>query len=145
MKSSLFVARITLAWALAFLLGVILWASIVGKGQTWMFLVAALGTVGWALGMAFSHVHRVRLIASNADTSALANRHRRQIEIPFPAGEAFAIVDAAIRELPNVEHVESAPGSLRVFARVKHTDPYKSAKEQSKDDRDGSGNKVVAT
>jgi Histidine kinase len=145
MKSSLFVARITLAWAALFMLGVILWASIIGKGQPWIFVVAGFATVGWALGTAFSHVHRVRLVASNADTSALANRHRRQIEIPFPAGEAFAIVDAAIRELPNVEKVESAPGSLRIFARVKRRNPYKSAKEEAEDDGDERGNSVLAT
>jgi Histidine kinase len=145
MKSSFFVVRITLAWAAAFVLGVTLWASIIGKGPAWIFVVAAFGTVAWAIGTAFSHVHRVRLIASNADTDALANRHRRQIEIPFPAGEAFAIVDAAVRELPHVEDVESAPGSLRIFARLKRRYPYKSAKEEAKDDCDERRNKVLAT
>src|SRR5450631_539518 len=141
----LFVARITAAWALAFLLGVILWASIIGKGQAWMFMVVAIAILAKAIGTAFSHVHRVRLIANNIDASSLANRHRRQIEIPFPAGEAFAIVDAAVRELPNVESVESAPGSLRIFARAKHRDPYKSAKEESEDCCDERGNKMLAT
>ena len=144
MKSALFVARITAAWALAFLLGVILWASIIGKGQTWMFMVAAIAIIGSAIGTAFSHVHRVRLIANNIDATSLANRHRRQIEVPFPAGEAFAILDAAVRELPNVQGVESAPGSLRIFARVKRRDPYKSAKEES-EDCDQHDNKVLAT
>ncbi|HEX7558256.1 MAG TPA: histidine kinase, partial [Usitatibacter sp.] len=68
--------------------------------------------------------------------------HRRQIEIPFPAGEAFAILDAAVRGLPNVQGVESAPGSLRIFARVKRRDPYKSAKDEDSDEQD---NKVLAT
>jgi hypothetical protein len=145
MKSFLFVARITLAWVAAFLLIVILWASIVGKGPAWIFVVVGLLTPVWVIGMAFSHVHRVRLISNNVDASALANRHRRQIELPFPAGEAFAIVDAAVRELPNVASVESIPGSLRIFARVKRQDPYKSAKEAKEDDDDDNGNKVLAT
>jgi Histidine kinase len=143
MRAAFFVARIALAWLLGILLGVILWASLIGKGPVWVFLVGALATLGYVIGMAFSHVHRVRLISNNIDAGALANRHRRQIEIPFPAGEAFAIVDAAIRELPNVESVESTPGSLRVFARVKGKNPYGSAKEAAKDGSREHRNKVL--
>ena len=47
-----------------------------------------------------SHLRRVRLISDHVDSTTLANRQRRQIEIPFEANEAFAIVDAAIRDLP---------------------------------------------
>lgn len=39
------------------------------------------------------------------DRGALANRRRRQVEIPPGAGEAFDLLDAAIRELPRVEQV----------------------------------------
>jgi hypothetical protein len=146
MKSSLFVARVAFAWGLAFIAGVIVWASVVGQGPAWIFVVGGFAAVAWALGTAFSHVHRVRLIANNVDANSLANRHRRQIEVPFPAGEAFAIMDAAIRELPNVESVESAPDSLRVFARMKPRDPHKTAKEEKADDgADKRGNKVLAT
>jgi hypothetical protein len=144
MKSSLFVARFAFAWGLAFIAGAIVWASVVGKGPAWPFVVGGFVVILWAIGSAFSHVHRVRLIANNADASALANRHRRQIEVPFPAGEAFAIMDAAIRELPNVESVESAPDSLRVFARMKPREPHKTTKKGKEGD-DKRGDKVVAT
>ena len=44
--------------------------------------------------------------------------------MPFPAAESFDMVDAAIRELPHVEDVESVRDSLQVHARVKRIDPY---------------------
>ena len=44
--------------------------------------------------------------------------------MPFPADEAFAIVEAASRELPNVESVEVARDSLQVHARVPRRYPY---------------------
>jgi hypothetical protein len=68
---------------------------------------------------AYTHTRRVRLIAEQVDAVKLANRHRRQIEIPFPPSEAFDIVDAAIRELPYVDAVESTRDSLQVKAKVK--------------------------
>jgi hypothetical protein len=59
-------------------------------------------------------VRRVRLIAGAVNAATLSSRQRRQIEIPFEAGEAFDMVDAAIRELPGSEVVEeSARDSLR--------------------------------
>ncbi len=148
MKSLLFVARITFAWVLLYLLAVILWASLIGRGPAWIFFVFALIVIATVITGAFSHLHRVRLITNRMDAGTLASRHRRQIELPFPAGEAFAIVDAAIRELPYVEAVESTPDSLQIFARVKHMDPYLSSKKgrrQSQGAQGARGNKVLAT
>src|SRR3546814_14169849 len=54
----------------------------------------------------------------------LRNRQRRQVEVPFPADEGFALVDAALRELPRVVDVESARDSLRVRAGIDRPDPY---------------------
>ena len=73
---------------------------------------------------AFSHLRRVRLVANEVNSATLSNRQRRQIEIPFEAGEAFDLVDAAIRELPGSQVVESARDSLQVRAKVKRIDPY---------------------
>ena len=72
----------------------------------------------------FSHVRRVRLISTAVTASTLANRQRRQIEIPLDANEAFALVEAAIRELPGAEQVESAHDSLQIRAKVKRVNPY---------------------
>ena len=148
MKSVLFVARIAFAWALLLLLGVVLWVSLIGKGPVWIWLLGALFMFLTVISGAFSHVHRVRLITNGVDAGTLASRHRRQIELPFPADEAFAIVDAAIRELPYVETVESTPDSLQIFARVKAMDPYLSGKKgrkQAQGAHGARGNKVLAT
>jgi hypothetical protein len=87
-----------------------------------MFLLLVINMVH-----AFSHVQRVRLLKDRLDGPALANRQRRQIEIPLEAGEAFDIVEAAIRELPRVESVEAARDSLQVRALLRRHDPYASA------------------
>jgi hypothetical protein len=60
----------------------------------------------------------VQLIAGSNDKAVLANRQRRQIEIPLEAGDAFDLLDAAIRELPRIEQVESARDSLQMRAKV---------------------------
>ena len=148
MKTFLFVARVTLAWAGLLVLGIILWASIIGKGQAWVFWVIVLGTLLTVVTRTFSHVHRVRLIADRVDAPTLGSRHRRQIEMPFAAEEAFDIVEAAIRELPYVDTVESARGSLQVHARVKRMDPYIGGKKGRKQAVGAAGarrNQVLAT
>ena len=73
---------------------------------------------------AFSHVRRVRLISTVVTASTLANRQRRQIEIPLDASIAFDLVEAAIRELPGAEQVESAHDSLQIRAKIKRVNPY---------------------
>jgi hypothetical protein len=71
------------------------------------------------LTSATAHLRRVRLINGTANAGTLANRQRRQIEMPLEPGQAFDIVDAAVRELPHVENVESARDSLQIRAKVR--------------------------
>ena len=52
---------------------------------------------------------RPRAVDRSADKAALANRQRRQMEIPPEAGEAFDLPDAAIRELPRPSRRWKAP------------------------------------
>jgi hypothetical protein len=129
MKSFFFVVRHALAWAGLFLLVLILWSNSIGKPPGWVFGLATVITLITVSISAFSHARRVRLIADRVDGSTLGSRHRRQIEIPLPPDEAFALVDAAIRELPDVEGVETARDSLQVRARVTRMDPYMSGKK----------------
>ncbi len=148
MKSFLFITRITLTWGLSALFLIIAWASIVGRGKPWFFVVLLFAIVVCVFVSAFSHVRRVRLIADKVDASTLASRHRRQIELPFPAGEAFDIVDAIVRELPYVEKIESTRDSLQIFARVRRMDPYLSGKQGRKPSIGAAGarrNQVMAT
>ncbi|MCI4566607.1 histidine kinase [Lysobacter sp. CFH 32150] len=124
--SLFFITRLAVAWFLAFLLLALFWSAIPMAGQEppWPIFLIGFVIIAFVITGAFSHLRRVRLLAGHADASTLANRQRRQIEIPFEAGEAFDLLDAAIRELPRIEEVESARDSLQVRAKVKHLDPY---------------------
>lgn len=117
-RNIFFVARIAIAWGIALVPVAAFWSEIPLIGS-WEFPIVLLFflTLGMVVSAAFSHVRRVRLIAGS-DKEALGNRHRRQVEIPFEAGEAFDLLDAAIRELPRAEYVESARDSLQVRAKV---------------------------
>ena len=123
MNSLIFLARILAVWAA-------LCAVVFGTASDIFHDLGPLLGLGFAVvmaivfTMAFSHLRRVRLISSRKDLAALGSRHRQQIEIPFPAAEAFDIVDGAIRELPNVVGVESSRDSLQIHARVKRLHPY---------------------
>ena len=124
-KSAFFVLRITTAWGLAVLLVASLYSSLPLIGR-WEFpmVLAGMGTMLLVITGAFSHLKRVRLIAGHIDDDTLGNRQRRQIEIPFEAGEAFDLLDAAIRELPRIEQVESARDSLQIQAKLSRPRAY---------------------
>lgn len=130
-KSILFLARIIAAWILLFFFLALMWSALPspqggydGDNDPWpVFLVGFVVTAVVITG-AFSHLRRVRLIAGHIDGGTLANRQRRQIEVPFEAGETFDLLDAAIRELPRSEEIESARDSLQVRAKVRRPDTY---------------------
>jgi hypothetical protein len=91
-------------------------------------------------------VHRVRLISERIDAESLGSRHRSRIEVPFPAGEAFDLVDAAVRELPNVENVRSTRDSLQVQGLVwaENYNARSGAKNKRDTGRDVRSNEVRA-
>jgi signal transduction histidine kinase len=124
-KSALFVLRITIAWGLLVLLVASLYSSLPLIGH-WDFPMMLAGTATMALVItgAFSHLNRVRLTAGHVDSGTLGNRQRRQIEIPFEAGESFDLLDAAIRELPRIEQVESTRDSLQIRANISRPRTY---------------------
>ena len=127
-KSLSFVLRIAIAWLLAIFLVAGIWAQLPLLGRLeWPIAIAGMATMALVVAGALSHLGRVRLIAGTIDKDALDNRQRRQVEIPFEAGEAFDLVDAAIRELPRVQQVESARDSLQVRAKVGRADPRRRA------------------
>ena len=118
-KSLFFVLRVALAWFLVILLAEGIWMHIPLLGRLeWPITIAGLMTMALVVAGALSHLGRVQLITGRVDKAALANRQRRQVEIPLEAGEAFDLLDAAIRELPRVEQVESVRDSLQVRAKV---------------------------
>jgi signal transduction histidine kinase len=118
-KTLAFVLRIGFAWLLAMLVVSAIWDQLpVLRRLDWLLSMAGMATMALVVVAAFSHVGRVRLIAGRVDKEALANRQRRQVEVPFEAGEAFDLVDAAVRELPRIGSVESARDSLQLRATV---------------------------
>jgi hypothetical protein len=132
MNSTLFIARRFVAWTLGIITVVVLWATLIGRGPVWPFLVASFFLLAWVVASSVSHVRRVKLISDQVDAVTLGSRHRARIEVPLPAGEAWDLVDAAARELPYVDRVESAKDSLQVFARVYRMDPYESGSKSRK-------------
>jgi signal transduction histidine kinase len=128
--SIFFIFRLTLAWFLAYLLFAISFNATFleheyDSGGFFVLLGFILSAA--VIVTAFSHLNRVRLLTGEINSSSLSNRQRRRIEVPFEAGVAFDLVEAAIRELPGVEVVESARDSLQVRAKVKRSDPYSDA------------------
>ena len=124
-KGLVFVARIAAAWLGVVLLAGALWNQVPLIGR-WdgPIVFASIAITALVAMVALSHVGRVQLIAGRVDRAALSNRQRRQIEIPLEAGEAFDLLDAAIRELPRIERVEGARDSLQVRAKLARSEPY---------------------
>lgn len=119
--------RHLLAWTAALIVAAVVWSGFFSGMQDtpgWVFGLLAMFLMLSAFGSAISHLRRVRLLAGQLDSSTVASRQRRQIELPLDAGPAFALVAAAIAELPRVEDIESAPASLHLRAYVRRADPW---------------------
>ena len=124
-KQFLFVLRIAIAWGLVVTLVASLYSSLPLIGRfDFPMVLAGMATMALVVTGAFSHLHRVRLIAGRTDADALGNRQKRLVEIPLESGEAFDLLDAAIRELPGIEQVQSARDSLQVKAKVARPRTY---------------------
>ncbi|QNK00615.1 sensor histidine kinase [Dyella telluris] len=127
MKSFIFVFRLVVFWFFVLLFTALMLANSapLRRHDTGpMFVLLIFIALVLVVTGAVSHLRRVRLIAGHLDDSTMGNRQRRQIEIPFEAGEAFDLLDAAIRELPRTEDIESARDSLQVRAKVQRPKPY---------------------
>ena len=128
MTSFFFLFRLTIAWVLVVLVALMIINDAllreIGLDAGGVIAILSLVLGCTVLITAFSHTRRVRLITGDVNSSSLSNRQRRQIEIPLEAGEAFDLVEAAVRELPGVESVDSARDSLQVRAKVLRIDPY---------------------
>jgi len=119
MKSAFrFYVRLVFAWALLLIFTLMLTSSVTRRGQDFIFL-AWVTVMIFVMASAISHARRVRLVGGGADGGTFANRQYRQIEVPMEADRAFDLLDSTIRELPNVEQVESARDSLQIRAKVR--------------------------
>jgi signal transduction histidine kinase len=118
MRSFLFVARLVVAWVLVLVFIMFVWHGITDRDPPDVFGLVIFLTLGTVIVRAIQHIRRVGDIVERVDSSSLANRHTRRIEVPFPAAEAFEIVHAAVREQPNVEMIDASQDSLQVRARM---------------------------
>jgi hypothetical protein len=124
MKTVLFFfLRLYAAWFAAFLGLLILTAALLHNGPPAGLSLVLLAALVFATLTGASHVRRVHLLSDRVDADTLANRQRRQVEIPFDQEQAWAMVSEAVRELPRCEIIEAAKDSLQIRARV-HREPY---------------------
>lgn len=126
MTSLFFFFRIAIAWFFSLLMALFLVSNLIDDhdGPNLFFFLVCAGIFAYVIAGVLSHLRRVRLIAGRIDSATISNRQRRQIEVPFEAGEAFDLLDAAIRELPRAQEIESARDSLQVRTKVLRIDPY---------------------
>jgi two-component sensor histidine kinase len=111
-----FITRIACAWTLIILpIALIVGHNVEGTGWV-VFGALAAGAV--VLIGAISHLYRAHMVAGKLNHRVLTTRQRRQVELPYEAGEAFDLVEAAVRDLPGLEDIDVAPGSYTVQAMV---------------------------
>ncbi|MGB3461824.1 MAG: histidine kinase [Rhodanobacter lindaniclasticus] len=122
-RSLFFYLRLIVAWYLLVLVAT-LSVSWIWSGLGSLVQLLGLVVIVFVVIRAHSHLVRVRMIAGKLTNAALASRQRRQIEVPFEAEEAFELLDAAIRELPGVEQVDSTRNHLQIRATAVYADPY---------------------
>jgi hypothetical protein len=116
--SFFFFFRLFFAWIVGYLLFLAAWRAIIGDRGEFILIVVFILCMALVIITGTSHLRRVRFLSDQVDKSTLANRHRRYIEVPFEASEAFDLVEAAIRELPRVQITEAARDSLQIHAKV---------------------------
>ena len=118
-----FYSKVVFAWLFVLFGALMLWSVLFPRGKPGVFLLWALLMV-FVMTSAVAHVRRVRLVNGSVNGATLANRQRRQIELPMGPDQAFELVDAAVRELPNVENVESTRASMQIHAKARRVYPY---------------------
>ncbi len=111
-----FIARIALAWLVFSAIFANLLDSLSWRYLHWLAAPLVFAAVLTAVIHAAAHARRVRLISPEERADQLANHHRRQIEMPVDTEQAFALAEAAIRDLPHIVNVQGNHSALRVDA-----------------------------
>ncbi len=112
-----FYAKVVFAWMFVLIAMLIVASNTFPRTRSGIFMLWLVLMI-FVVTSAVVHVRRVNLVHGTVNGAALANRQRRQIEMPVSAEHAFDIVDAAIREAPGVQDVQSARATLQVSAKV---------------------------
>lgn len=135
--SLLLIVRILIAWFVAVLMAGFIWNGIFERtmlsgAAEWLFnLASTLVMLSVLIGL-ISHLRRIWLITGRLDSTTLASRQRRQIEVPLDTAAAFALIEGALRELPRAEDPESAPDSLQVRVKVRRIDSFDGPSQPSR-------------
>ncbi|MFO1305018.1 MAG: histidine kinase [Burkholderiales bacterium] len=112
-----FYAKVAFAWMFVLIAMLILVSEPFPRTRPGIFLMWLVLMI-FVMTSAIMHVRRVKLVNGTVNGAALANRQRRQIEMPMGTEHAFDIVDAAVREVPGVEDVQGSRATLQVNAKV---------------------------
>lgn len=135
--SLLLIIRILVAWFGAILMAGFIWnglfeRTMLSGAAEWLFnLASTLVMLSVVIGL-ISHLRRIWLITGRLDSTTLASRQRRQIEVPLDTADAFALIEGALRELPRAEEAESAPDSLQVRVKVRRIDSFDGPSQPSR-------------
>ena len=117
-----FYAKVVFAWFFVLIAFLIFSDRLFPRGKTEVFLLWAVLMI-FVVTSAIVHVRRVKLVNGTVNGANLANRQRRQIEMPIAPEHAFDVLDASVRELANVVDVESSRANLQVRAKVRRVYP----------------------
>ncbi|MFO1312781.1 MAG: histidine kinase [Burkholderiales bacterium] len=112
-----FYAKVAFAWMFVLIAMLILASETFPRTRSGIFLLWLVLMI-FVMTSAVVHVRRVKLVNGTLNSATLANRQRRQIEMPMGTEHAFDVVDASIREIPGVQDVQSARATLQVSAKV---------------------------
>ena len=115
-------AGLTFSWLMLLIFTFMVWSNFSNRGNGGIFLLWVV-LMFFVYASAGSHLRRVKVVNGTVTASALANRQRRQIEVPMSADKAFDLLDAAVRALPNVVQVVSVRETLQVHAKVRRVYP----------------------
>ena len=119
MASLKFLGRIGVAWFAALCVLLAAWSSTNDRDFPFLFTLVWFIGLFVALGRGVTHLYRVRTIDGRVDGETLSNRQRRRVEVPYPADEAFALVEEVIRELPHATDVSGTRGGLQCRAVIR--------------------------
>ena len=117
-----FYAKVVFAWFFVLIAFLIFSDRMFPRGKTEVFLLWVILMI-FVITSAIVHVRRVKIVNGAVNGANLANRQRRQIEVPMPPEQAFDVLDASVRELPNIVDVQSSRPNLQVRAKVRRVYP----------------------
>lgn len=117
----IFIFRVLSVWAPLIVMTALLLGMNVSGDEHGYLVAGALLIGGLVMIGAIGHVSRVWRLTGRLDAQTLSSHSRQQIEVPMDADAALDMIETVLRELPDVESVEAAPGALSVKAYLRQS------------------------